>query len=86
MDFVFTETVYSTYESLTDREVQLIDEAIRRLLADHSTAWARRGRIEGEQGNAWILTVAAPSIETALYWDYHDEESLVLIALVIRGM
>lgn len=84
MDFVFTETFYATYESLTDDEVVPIDEAIRRLLVDHSTAWARQGRIECERGSAWILVVRTPSIEASLYWEYHDEENLVLLAMVPR--
>ena len=84
MDFVFTETFYSTYESLTDDEVVPIDEAIQRLLVEHSTAWARQGRIEGEKGSAWILAVRTPSLEAALYWDYQDEAMVVLLALAIR--
>jgi hypothetical protein len=83
MDFVVTETFYSTYESLTDDEVVPIDEAIQRLLTEHSTAWARQGRIEGDRGSAWILAVRTPSLEAALYWDYHDEANLVIVALVI---
>lgn len=82
MDFVFTETFYATYESFTDDEAEPIDEAIRRLLVDHATAWARQGRIEGERGSAWILVVRSPSTETSLYWDYHDEENLILLAMV----
>lgn len=82
MDFVFTETFYATYESLTDDEAEPIDEAIRRLLVDHATAWARQGRIEGERGSAWILVVRSSSTETSLYWDYHDEENLILLAMV----
>jgi hypothetical protein len=83
MDFVLTETFYSIYESLTDDEVVPIDEAIQHLLVEHSTAWARQGRIEGERQSAWILAVRTPSLEAALYWDYHDEANLVILALVI---
>jgi len=83
MDFVLTETFSSTYESLTDDEVVPIDEAIQRLLAEHSTAWVRQGRIEGDRGSAWILAVRTPSLEAALYWDYHDQANLVILALVI---
>jgi len=84
MNFVFTSTFYATYESLDDNELVLVDEAIRRLLVDHSAAWARQGRIEGDRGSAWILTVRTSSLEASLYWDYHDDETLILLALVIR--
>jgi hypothetical protein len=86
MDFVFTETFYSTYESLTDDEVVPVDEAIQRLLLEHATAWARQGRIEGERGNAWILVVKTGSYEASLYWDYHDEDHIVLVALVVKAV
>jgi hypothetical protein len=85
MDFVVTEAFYSVYESLGDAEVLAIDDAIRRLLDGHSTAWARQGRVECEKGSAWILTIRAPSFGAALYWDYHDKANLVLLALVVTS-
>lgn len=84
MDFVFTETFYSSYEALSDEEAVLVDDGIRRLLVDHATGWARQGRIEGDLGSAWILTLKTRGIETSLYWDYRDDETVVLLALVIR--
>lgn len=84
MDFVLTDTFYSVYESISDEEAALIDDGIRRLLQDHATGWARRGRIEGDLGSAWILTLTSRGIETSLYWDYYDDETVVLLALVIR--
>ncbi len=84
MDFVFTETFYATYESLSDRDVAPVDEGIRRLMVDHATGWARQGRIEGEKGNAWILTVVTRDLEASLYWEYQDAERILLLALVVR--
>ena len=83
MDFVFTDTFYSVYESISDEEAALIDDGIRRLLQDHATGWARRGRIEGDSGSAWILTLTSRGIETSLYWEYYDDETIVLLALVL---
>jgi hypothetical protein len=84
MDFVFTETFYSTYKSLSDRDVVPVDEGIRRLMVDHATGWARLGRIEGEKGSAWILTVVTRDLEASLYWEYEDAERILLLALVVR--
>lgn len=84
MDFVFTETFYSTYESLSDQDVAPVDEGIRRLMVDHATGWARQGRIEGEIGSAWILTVVTRDLKASVYWEYQDAESVVLLALVVR--
>lgn len=83
MDFVFTDTFYSVYESISDEEAALIDDGIRRLLQDHATGWARRGRIEGDSGSAWILTLTSRGIETSLYWEYYADETIVLLALVL---
>ena len=70
MDFVFTETFYSTYESMSDPDVASVDEGIRRLMVDHATGWARLGRIEGEKESPWILTVVTRDFEASLYWEY----------------
>ncbi len=84
MDFVFTEAFYSTYESLSDDDVAPIDEGIRRLLVDHATGWAWQGRIEGENASARILTVVSRELVASLYWEYHDDESILLLALIVR--
>ena len=84
MDFVFTEESYSAYEDLDDEGVLVVDEMIRRLLIDHASGWARQGRIEGERGGSWIITMTGPNLEGALYWEYHTGESILLVALVVR--
>ncbi len=84
MDFVFTEAFHSTYESLSEDDVALIDEGIRRLLVDHATGWARPGRIEGEKGGAWILTVVGRDLEASLYWDYYNDDTIILLAFTVR--
>ena len=84
MDFVFTEEFYSTYEDLDEDRILVVDEMIRRLLIDHTSGWARQGRIEGERGGSWIITMTGPNFEGALYWEYHTGESILLVALVVR--
>ena len=62
----------------------VVDEMIRRILIDHTSGWARQGRIEGERGGLWIITMTGPNFEGALYWEYHTGESILLVALVVR--
>jgi hypothetical protein len=84
MDFVFTDSFYSTYESLTDEDVAIVDDAIRRLLQEHTSGWARQGRIDGDLGGSWIVSVRSRSIDASLYWDYLNNDQIVLLAVVIR--
>ena len=84
MDFVFTEGFYAVYEDLDDDSVVVVDEIIRRLLVDHTSGWARQGRIEGERGGSWIVTVTGLDFDGALYWEYRSGEEIVLLALVVR--
>jgi hypothetical protein len=84
MDFVFTESFYATYESLSDGDIALVDDAIRRLLQEHSGGWARQGRIDGELGGSWIVSLRSQSMDVSLYWDYLDDDMMVLLALVVR--
>ena len=84
MDFVFTGEFYAVYEDVDDAVVVIVDEVIRRLLLDHMSGWARQGRIEGEAGGSWIITMTAPDFEGALYWEYRSGDEIVLLALVVR--
>jgi hypothetical protein len=84
VDFVVTEEFYAVYQDLDDDIVVVVDDVIRRLLLDHTSGWARQGRIEGERGGSWIITMTAPHLDGALYWDYRSGEEIVLLALVVR--
>jgi hypothetical protein len=84
VEFVVTEAFYAVYEDLDDDRVEVVDEMIRRLLVDHSSGWARQGRIEGERGRSWIVPMTSPVFNGALYWEYRSGEEIVLLALVVR--
>jgi hypothetical protein len=84
VDSVVTEAFYSSYQAVTNSEARVIDAVIRRLLVDSLSGWARQGRIEGDIGSAWIVSAATQSKDVRLYWDYSDDENLVLLALVLR--
>jgi hypothetical protein len=45
---------------------------------------ARQGRIEGDRGGSWIITMTGRGFEGALYWEYRSGEEIVLLALVVR--
>lgn len=84
VDFVFTEAFYAVYEALDDDRVLVVDEVIKRLLIDHSSGWARQGRIEGNRGGSWIITMTGLDFEGAVYWDYRTDDEVILVALVFR--
>lgn len=86
MDFVFTEAFYGVYDDIDDDRVAVVDEIIKRLLIDHGSGWARQGRIEGNRGGSWIITVTGLDFEGALYWDYRDDDEVILVALVVRDL
>jgi len=81
---VFTESFYATYESLSDGDVAIVDDVIRRLIQEHSGGWARQGRIDGELGGSWIVSQRSSSMDVSLYWDYLDDDLIVLVAIVVR--
>jgi hypothetical protein len=84
VDFDVTEEFYAVYQDLGDDIVALVDESIRRLLLDHTSGWARQGRIEGERGGSWIVPMTSPVFNGTLYWEYRSGEEIVLLALVVR--
>lgn len=86
VDFVFTETFYAVYQDLDDGRAVVVDEIIKRLLIDHASGWARQGRIEGDRGGSWIITVSGPDFEGALYWDYRNDDQVILVALLVRDL
>lgn len=81
---MFTESFYATYESLSDGDVAIVDDVIRRLIQEHSGGWARQGRIDGELGGSWIVSQRSSSMDVSLYWDYLDDDLIVLVAIVVR--
>jgi hypothetical protein len=84
VDFVFTDFFSGVYQDLTDDRAVAVDEIIERLLIEHGSGWARQGRIEGDRGGTWLITVTGPDFEGALYWDYRTDTEIILVALVVR--
>ncbi len=82
MDFKVTKEFVEAYEKLDNATAGLVDEAIRRLREEHQAGWARQGRVASETGGAWILEIRAIDADITLYWDYADENFLLLLLLV----
>lgn len=82
MDFTVTPRFVERYRALDDAQVSCVDDAIRRLLGEPQSAWARQNRVVGEAGSAWLITVSCPGADLALYWREETAESLVLLLLI----
>lgn len=83
-DFLVTPQFLAVYESLDDETAVAVDEVIRRLVDDPGTAWARRNRVSGDEGGAWLVEMSSGTTELALYWDLSDDRRLLLLLLVVR--
>jgi len=83
VDFKVTDEFLRAYESLDDETVVAVDEAILRLMEDHTGAWARQGRVAGENGEAWIVEIRTSAHDLSLYWDYVDGTLILLVLLIV---
>ena len=80
MQFEAVPEFLAVYEGLAGRDLNAFHEMLARLAYSHESVWARQGRIRGEQ-QAWIVLEG----DWRLYWEYADEEKIVLLALIRRG-
>jgi len=84
-DYRVTPEFVEIYESLDDEAAAQVDDAILRLADDHESAWARQGRVAGEDGEAWIIEIRAGAADLSLYWDYLDGHLILLVLLLVRS-
>lgn len=82
MEFTVTPQFVERYEALDDAKAACVDAAIRRLLVDHRSAWARQNRVVGEGASAWLIAIRCSGEDFALYWREATDESLVLLLLL----
>jgi hypothetical protein len=62
----------------------IVDDAIRRLVANPGSPWARRNRVVGGRGAAWLLVVPGPRGDHTLYWGQPHPESPVRLLLLLK--
>lgn len=82
MEFTVTPQFVDRYEALDDAQVECVDDAIRRLLAEPRSAWARQNRVVGETGSVWLIVIRCPGEDFALYWQETTRESLAPLLLL----
>lgn len=82
MEFVATPEFVERYEVLDNATAECVDDAIRRLLAEHRSAWARQNRVVGDDGSAWLIALRCPGSDLALYWHEGTDDSIILVLLV----
>ena len=84
MEFEVTPEFVERYEQLDDAQVDCVDDAIRRVLAEPGSAWARQNRVLGENGSAWLVVVRCGGEDLAVYWRERTSQSLVLLLLLVH--
>ena len=82
MEFVVTPEFVDRYEALDDATADCVDDAIRRLLTAHRSAWARQNRVVSEGSSTWLIAIKCSGDDFALYWREGTDESLVLLLLL----
>lgn len=87
MDFYVTHEFATAYDALSDAEAEELDEALERLLAEPSSAWARSGLLRAEAdeapyGDAWITRTSLDGTLRNVYWTSGDADTIVFLALV----
>jgi hypothetical protein len=81
--FVATPEFIERYLGLDLASAACIDGAIVRLEAEPASAWARRNRVVGEQGTAWIVEVRCPAGDYRLYWTQPTPEGPLQLLLLL---
>lgn len=79
MQFEVVPEFLAVYEGMVGRDLNAVHEMLARLNGGHDSVWARQGRIRGER-HAWIILEG----DWRLYWQYADEETIILLALIRR--
>lgn len=82
MEFEATPEFLERYEELDDGTIKCVDDALRRLLAEHSGAWARQNRVVGEGGAAWLIALRCLGDDFTLYWREGTDDSIILVLLL----
>ena len=83
MGFAATPEFVERYLGLDLASAACIDRAVVRLEADPAAAWARKNRVVGERGAAWIVPVRCPAGTYRLYRDQPRPEGPLLLLLLL---
>lgn len=83
MEFMVTPEFVERYEHLDDSTASCVDDAIRRVVADPDSAWARQNRVVGEQGWAWLVVIRCDREDLALYWEQASPDDPLVFLLLL---
>lgn len=85
MEYAWTPQFKAVYEDADGRVIDVVNAVIERLLIDHEEAWARRNRVVGDKGEAWIISTRTANADVDVYWEYLQDEpdSTILLLLLI---
>lgn len=86
MEFEWTPEFYGVYSTIDDKTSEVTDAMILRLVEEHKTAWARRGRVTGLR-DAWIVSGRTHNADIDLYWEYKPpaQDSIILLLLIVAA-
>jgi hypothetical protein len=84
VQFGATPDFVERYLRLDDGAAAVVDDAIRRLVVDPSSAWGRQSRVVSERGSAWLIIVRCRAGNYSLYWDQPDPGQPVQLLLLLR--
>jgi len=82
MEFTATPEFLEVYTILDDPTAECVDRAIRRVLVQPDSAWARQNRVVGELGSSWLIALRCHGHDLALYWRQVEAESVELLLLL----
>lgn len=74
----------AVYDRIADRDRTRLDGALERLSREHYSDWARRNRVVGSEGAAWLIEVAGSVGDLALYWRLGDDGDSIDLLLLLR--
>ncbi len=84
LDYSATDSFLSTYEAVPDYDIEVVDDAIRTVLEAPDSAEARRRRVEGETGGAWVAVAHGRDHDWSIYWQQAHPDTVHLLLLLPR--
>ena len=84
MEFVASPEFLEVYRILDDSTAECVDEAIRRVLVQPESAWARQNRVLGELGSSWLVALNCQGNDLSLYWRQTEGAEVIELLLLLR--
>lgn len=82
LDYRATETFLIAYEAVPAYDIEVVDAALRTILGFPNSAEARRKRVEGDVGGAWVATAHGRDHDWSIYWQQTDADTVHLLLLL----